>query len=298
MPIFSNTNNILKMLNVLPLGAERKLQKLLESNLEEVLDMKFIASEYMTTAGGRIDTLAIDNDGAPVILEFKRNQNDNVINQALSYLKWLKAQRPEFFKMLMIERFGKEAADKIKLDWKNPRVICIAESFNSFDRDTVEVVPLRIDLFKYRYYDQGLFSLDLVNIKEERVHENAYSVPHHSSSVAIIDAMKEQGRASHAISALFDDLRHKIMQMDEYILEKPGMRTISYALSKKFAEIQLRKDRIVIDLRSIEYSDPKNLVEKIGAGYTVTLNRRIMIRETSDLDYVVGIIDQSYQNVL
>jgi predicted transport protein len=298
MPIFSNTNNILKMLNVLPLGTERKLQKLLESNLEEVLDMKFIASEYMTTAGGRIDTLAIDNDGAPVILEFKRNQNDNVINQALSYLKWLKAQRPEFFKMLMIERFGKEAADKIKLDWKNPRVICIAESFNSFDRDTVEVVPLRIDLFKYRYYDQGLFSLDLVNIKEERVHENAYSVPHHSSSVAIIDAMKEQGRASHAISALFDDLRHKIMQMDEYILEKPGMRTISYALSKKFAEIQLRKDRIVIDLRSIEYSDPKNLVEKNGAGYTVTLNRRIMITETSDLDYVVGIIDQSYQNVL
>lgn len=298
MPIFLNNNNTLKMLNVLQLGTERKLQKLIESNMEEVLDMKFIASEYMTSTGGRIDTLAIDNDGAPVILEFKRNQNDHVINQSLSYLKWLKAQRPEFFKMLMIDRFGKEAADKIKLDWNNPRVICIAESFNKFDTDTVEVVQLRIDLFKYRYYESGLFSLDLVNIRDESSRSNGLHSVQVKFPSSITAVMKEQGKASHAISILFDDLREKIMRMDEYILEKPGKRTIAYALTKKFAEIQIKKDKLVIDLRGIEYIDPRNLVEKIGAGYVITLNRRMTITDTSDLDYVIGIIEQSYQNVL
>lgn len=298
MPIFSNLNNTLKMLNVLPLGAERKLQKLVEENLSEVLDMKFIASEYMTTSGGRIDTLAIDNDGAPVIIEYKRNQNDNVINQALSYLKWLKAQRPEFFKMLIHDRFGKEEADKIRLDWKNPRVICIAESFNKFDTDTVEVVPLRIDLFKYRYYESGLFSLDLVNIREESCRGNVPHPVQDQFQSSITEVMKEQGKASHVIRIIFDELREKIMRMDEYIIEKPGKRTISYALTKKFAEIQISKDRLVISLRGIEYLDPKNLVEKIGAGYVITLNRRITIYELSDIDYVLGIVEQSYQNVL
>lgn len=298
MPIFLNNNNTLTMLNVLPLGTERKLQKLVESNLEEVLDMKFIASEYMTTSGGRIDTLAIDNDGAPVIIEYKRNQNDNVINQALSYLKWLKAQRPEFFKMLMQEKFGKEEADKIRLNWKNPRVICIAESFNKFDTDTVEFVLFRIDLFKFRYYESGIFSLDLVNINEE---SNLGNLQHSSSDYSLIsmtEVMKAQGKASYAIGELFDDLREKIMRMDEYIVEKIGKRTISYGLTKKFAEIQINKTSLVINLRGIEYIDPNNIVEKMGADYVVTLNRRMTITEKCNLNYVVGIIEQSYQNVL
>lgn len=59
-----------------------------------------------------------------------------------------------------MDKLGKELAEKIKLDWNNPRVVCIAESYSKFDIDTVEVVPLRIELLKYRYYDEGIFSLE------------------------------------------------------------------------------------------------------------------------------------------
>lgn len=60
----------------------------------------------------------------------------------MSYLKWLKTQEPGFFEKLMMDNLGKDVADKIKLDWHTPWVICIAESFSKFDVDTVEVVPL------------------------------------------------------------------------------------------------------------------------------------------------------------
>lgn len=70
---------------------------MVEDNLLEVLDMDFLYSEYPTTDRGRIDTLAIDADRAPVIIEYKRNRNENVINQALSYLKWLKISKSGIF---------------------------------------------------------------------------------------------------------------------------------------------------------------------------------------------------------
>jgi RecB family endonuclease NucS len=99
MPIFMTENGKLKKLSAVSLVKEKDLQTLVEENLGEVLGMHFLATEYTTAFGGRIDTLAVDYTGAPVIIEYKRNQNDNVINQGLSYLRWLKAQKIEFFEM-------------------------------------------------------------------------------------------------------------------------------------------------------------------------------------------------------
>ena len=93
MPIFRNKNGKLKKLSTMSISKEKELQSLIEENLGEALGMHFLATEYTTTFGGRIDTLAVDYTGAPVIIEYKRNKNDNVINQGLSYLRWLQAQR-------------------------------------------------------------------------------------------------------------------------------------------------------------------------------------------------------------
>ena len=77
---------------------EKELQTLLESNLEVVLGIRFIASEFSTgpVHGGRIDTLGLDEDGCPVIIEYKRTTNENVINQCLFYLHWLMDHKGDF----------------------------------------------------------------------------------------------------------------------------------------------------------------------------------------------------------
>jgi RecB family endonuclease NucS len=157
MPVFTTRNGKLKKLSSQFFAKEKELQSLVEANLDELLEMYFLATEYTTTFGGRIDTLAVDYTGAPVIIEYKRNKHDNVINQGLSYLRWLQAQKVEFFEMLLIKKLGPEVAHKIQIDWKNPRVVCIAEAYSKFDIDTVEVIPMRIELFKYRNYEGGYF---------------------------------------------------------------------------------------------------------------------------------------------
>ena len=300
MPIFKIHAGKLKKLHTVPLDKEKSLQALLEANLQEVLELRFLATEYTTTFGGRIDTLAVDSGGAPVIIEYKRNKNDNVINQSLSYLKWLKTQKPGFFEKLMIDKLGQQAANHIKLDWGNPRVICIAESYSKFDIDTAEVVPLRIELMRYRYYEDGVFALEPINLPEE---PSIASLPVKSPTekAEISDTASAAGLLSKTTPAtreLFEQLREKVRAMDDAIVEKPTALYVAFRVSNNFAEVYVGKNQLKIHLRPIDYEDPKGLVDKIPEGYNWTMDRRIYLKGPEDLDYVVGIIEQSYKNVL
>ncbi|RDC66020.1 DUF5655 domain-containing protein [Adhaeribacter pallidiroseus] len=305
MPIFQENNGQLKKLKINTLTKEKSLQLLIEQNLLEVLDMHLLATEYSTTFGGRIDTLAVDMDGAPVIIEYKLNRNDNVINQALSYLRWLKAQKVEFFEMLIIRKLGKELSDKLKIDWQNPRVICIAENYSKFDIDTVEVIPMRLELFKYRYYENGIFSLEPLNTnasaneKSEAI-TTTNSIPENINFTNEItnSVNKNLVKAPSSIRNLFEELRSRILQMDENVIEKPNSRYIAYRLSKNFAEVHLGKQQIKMYLRPANYDDPLNKVEKMPESYHWAMDRRVYLNNLEELDYVMQLIEQSYNDVL
>lgn len=59
MPIFKITNQKAKKLSSSKINKERDIQNLFEDNLDEILNIDFLASEFSTTAGGRIDTLGV-----------------------------------------------------------------------------------------------------------------------------------------------------------------------------------------------------------------------------------------------
>src|SRR4051794_27473512 len=77
---------------------EKPLQTFIEMNLEALLGIRFLATEYVTgkTHGGRIDSLGLDENHCPVIIEYKRSVSENVINQGLFYLDWLMDHKAEF----------------------------------------------------------------------------------------------------------------------------------------------------------------------------------------------------------
>lgn len=297
MPIFQHDKSgKLNRLKASAIDKEKQLQTLIEQNLDEALDMHFIASEYTTTAGGRIDTLAVDSNGAPVIIEYKRNRNDNIINQGLSYLRWLKAQKSEFFEMLMIRKLGDAKAKTIKLDWANPRVVCIAEAYSKCDIDTVEVVPMWIELLKYCLYEENIFSLEQVGIREDKPDKITMSTNHLSNGTANDPDPRKQMSAD--TTDLFDTLRSKIMELDINIAEKATKEYMAYRLSKNFVELHTQKKQIKIFLRPIDYVDPKKMVENVSDSYNWTLNRRTYLKSIDDIDYIFGLIEQSYKDVL
>jgi len=304
MPVFkTTTNDQLKKLNVLPLSKERHLQRLIEKNLLETLGLQFLATEYTTTSGGRIDTLAVDSDGAPVIIEYKKNRNDAVINQALSYMRWLKTQKSEFFQKLMIDELGQKTYDEIGLDWKNPRVICIAEAFSRFDIDTIHFVSARIELIRYRIYEDGIFTLEPINIleavtqTEEGSREITTELPKETPiGVPTVDDFVQ--KASPSVREIFHDLRERILALDEAIVEKPTTLYVGYKLSNNFSDLHFQKSGLKIFLRPLTYDDPRGLVKQIPDGYKWKLNKFVQITSPEDSDYVFSLIEQSYKDVL
>ncbi|MFZ5719297.1 MAG: DUF5655 domain-containing protein [Pseudomonadota bacterium] len=138
---------------------EKSVQVLFERNLEALLGVRFLATEFTTTHGGRIDTLGIDENGCPVIIEYKRSSNENVINQGLFYLDWLMDHRKDF-EWQVLERLGKDQAAKV--DWSAPRLICVAGDFNRYDDHAVKQIQRNIVLIRYRRYGEDLMMLDQV----------------------------------------------------------------------------------------------------------------------------------------
>jgi RecB family endonuclease NucS len=109
MPIFQIYNNKIKQLKTTNFKNEKELQTLIENNLEEIFGIKFIASEFPTGEkhGGRIDTLGLDENNSPVIIEYKWGESESVINQGLFYLDWL-VDHKGIFKLLLKRNWGRK----------------------------------------------------------------------------------------------------------------------------------------------------------------------------------------------
>ena len=136
---------------------EKTLQKLFEDNLEELLGVRFIQSEYRTSNGGRIDTIGIDENNCPVIIEYKKSSNENIINQGLFYLDWLLDHKADF------EVIVHKSEHKVHLDeveWSAPRLICVASDFSKYDQYAVNQINRNIDLLRYKFFDGDFLLLE------------------------------------------------------------------------------------------------------------------------------------------
>lgn len=139
---------------------EKSLQTLFENNLEVLLGVRFLATEFTTTHGGRIDTLGVDEDGSPVIIEYKRAISENVINQGLFYLDWLMDHQKDF-QWLVMNKLGKEVAEGV--DWSAPRLLCIANDFTRYDEHAVRQIARNIELLRYRQFDTDFLAIELLH---------------------------------------------------------------------------------------------------------------------------------------
>jgi predicted transport protein len=164
--LFKIDDDLVHELTGQALQVEKSLQMLFEANLEQLLGIRFLATEHSTGSvhGGRIDTLGLDEDDCPVIIEFKRAVNENVINQGLFYLDWLMDHRKEF-QWLVMEKLGPEIAKEV--DWSAPRLICIAGDFTRYDQHAVKQIARNIELIRYRRFDTGLLMLELVHAPKQ-----------------------------------------------------------------------------------------------------------------------------------
>jgi len=286
---------------------EKELHKLFEANLDELLGVRFIASEFTTgdRQRGRIDSLGIDQDGTPVIVEYKKSSKDNVINQGLFYLDWLVDHKGDFT-LVAQEELGKD----IEIDWSSPRLILVAESFSEYDKYAVNRIGANIQLWTYRRYGDDFLFLDSIFAttiqkapqKGKTVQEEIDSEKDDVDEVVYTLDDHLGGKPNDA-KVLFDGLRERIFALNEDsdIIEKPNKIYISYKHGKNFCEVQVQTSslKMWLDIPYSELDDPNKLgrdVSKVGHHGTGTVETKLS--SLTELDVVMYLIEQSYKQTV
>jgi len=294
MAIFKINDQKVQKLKIKKFKNEKQLQKLFEDNLEEIFGIRFLASEFTTTHGGRIDTLGLDEDGSPVIIEYKESEKNNVINQGLFYLDWLVDHKGDF-EILVQKKLGKN----VKVNWDAPRLILIAQSYNEYDKYAVNRISENIELKKYILYDNDVLFIENIVLpnrkttakktKKTNVTYKEYSVEDHLSGKS--DKVKE----------LFNELQERILKLDEKIKEKILKYYVAYELDKNFTEVVIQANGlwVYVDITKEEVSDPENkLIDVSEKGHWATGKLKVRVDNIEDIYYCMSIIQQSYENKL
>ncbi|GIP59635.1 endonuclease NucS domain-containing protein [Paenibacillus sp. FSL W8-0186] len=280
---------------------EKSLQTMMERHLEELLGIRFLATEYTTGKrhNGRIDTLGIDENNSPVIIEYKRTTNENVMNQGLYYLDWLMDHQAEFT-LLVQKRFGVEAADAI--DWSAPRLLCIAGGFTKYDEYAVQQINRNIELYTYKKFGEELFLLDLVNAttaspSTASAETASNSKGNSKNSKTVSDYLAQ---ASEELTNLYEDLKAFILAIGDDVQLNILQDYIAFKRIKNFAcvEIHPQKKAITVFVKV----DPSSIELKPGftrdvrnIGHFGTGDLEITIMTTDHLEEARSLIQQSYE---
>jgi len=279
---------------------EKDLQKLIESHMEAFLGVRFLATEYSTgkTHKGRIDSLGLDENNTPVIIEYKRQSNENVINQGLFYLDWLLDHQAEF-RWRVMDKFGKQVADDI--DWSNARVICIAADFTKYDEHAVAQINRNINLIRYKLFSPDLLMFELVNAATET---------HKPQPVAIEDQVPKQkknaqryrlDKSSPELVALYHNICDFADSLGDEVQRKELLLYTAFQKIKNFLSVVIwptAKEphvKLYLKLKPEQVIISDIVRDVTNLGHWGTGDIEVVVHNQADLAKAKLLIEQAYQ---
>ena len=272
---------------------EKELQTVIENNMETFFGVTFLASEYKTTDGGRMDSIGIDENHCPVIFEYKRSMKENVINQGLFYLNWL-LDHKDSFKVLVIEKLGLKEADKI--DWTMPRVVCIAGDFTKYDESAIKQMNRNVSLIRYKKLGSDLLMFEHINenVATAIPDTDTQTTKTKSTDKTFDEQLKT---ADESVKTLYQDLTNYILSLGDDVSET---HLKLYAAFKKIRNIvtvvALKKKLILnlpIDVTSVIF-EPGFSRDVTNIGHWGCGAVELHLQNAADFEKAKPLIDRAY----
>ena len=309
MPLFQVGEGKLVSIEQTNFSLEKELQTLVERNLGEVFNCRFVATEFSTGAehAGRIDTLALSEENNPVIIEYKKVESSDLVNQSLFYLSWMEDHHGDF--EIEVQR---TLGSEVEVDWSDIRVLCIAPNFRKYDLHAVKMMGANIELWSYRLYGNSALYL-------EEVFRKAYP----GSSGAAVGGKGSSGGASggsddsdrswgqytfeERLEGKPEEIRNLALEIQEFVLgldpameETPRKNYIAYKISQNIVCMELQGQRILLFLKLDPKSTPgpSGISRDVSAiGHFGTGDLEVSIRTADDLEAVKPYIEMAYRRV-
>jgi len=307
MPLFQLNDGALAPIAQTSFLDERTLQRLVEKNLKVVFNSRFVASEFRTgqVHGGRIDTLALSEDGNPVIIEYKNVPSSELITQSLYYLAWIRDHHGDF------EIAVQKALGSVEIDWPGVRVICLAPSYKKYDLHAAQVMSASIELWTFRR-----FANDVLYFEEvlQRATESYPSTNVEGKDPVMVAAGKKAALTRALGGWTFDQhldlkpdgirelaiaIQEFLLNMDPTIEESPKKFYIAYRTSQNIVCMEVQQKKILLFLKlDPKLHGPPGISRDVSSiGHYGTGDLEITIKTTEDLELAKPSMKLAYDEV-
>ena len=302
MQIYTNNSQKLNHIKEVWFNLEKDMQNLTEENLENVFWLEFIKTEFQLN-NLRIDSLAFDNEtNSFVIIEYKRWNSYSVVDQWMSYLALILNNKADFTQELWRKR--KEFIDVKDIDWSQSRIVIIADSFNRYQRESINFKDLAIELWELKQFSNRMVVYN--PIKASNTTESIKTVTKFETwefkevskeirTYNVDDHFKEWWEKS---KELYEEIKERIMSLDSRIEEKAVSRYIGYNIwNNNCVILKIRKTKVVLELLRVkptDINDPENKTSYIKWSMK-WLNKDVTtysINSRDDIDYWIMLVKQ------
>jgi predicted transport protein len=316
MKLFQTTKSLLVPLEKDSFKLEKDIQQLVEANLETLFGFQLVSSEFKV-GEFRIDTLAYDeSSNAFVIIEYKRGSSYSVVDQGYSYLSTMVNNKAEF-----ILEYNEKTGNALKrngVDWASSRVVFVAPSFNSYQRNSINFSGIPFELWEIRKFEKGLVALDRLESSsseniEKLVSKDDQSVISKVNSEVKTTTLEQHEKAmDDSQRKLWGALKERLRQLGgdgfypqkNYICFKnEGTGVCFIGFRKKQLNIEFARGNLKPDGATSKgfftLDDPKKMAaekdRKIGNMRRGTYELRM--KDLNELDYVMFLIEQKFKSL-
>jgi predicted transport protein len=301
MPIFDINENKLSPVEQKNFPLEKELQSLIENNLEEVFSCRFVVTEFSTGSqhAGRIDSLALSEEDNPVIIEYKKVESSELINQSLFYLHWIQDHKGDF-EIAVQKKLGSD----VKVDWSDIRVICIAPNYKKYDLHAVQVMGANIELWKYRLFTNSSLYLEEVLHATKTLRKASNSSKNSKAAQNRAAAVYTVNEHFEGKSESIQELMHKVSEfitgLDSAIDEVPKKFYIAYKSSKNIMcmEAKGKNIKLFIKLKSSDIIDPPSSYRDVSnIGHYGTGDSEFTVSSSEEFNAVKKYIEMAYNKI-
>jgi predicted transport protein len=299
MPLFK-IGQQLEQIKESPFKLERDIQHLTEKNLNVLLRLDFIRSEFSLN-NFRIDTLAFDREAkAFVIVEYKRDKTFSVIDQGYAYLSLMLNNKADF--ILEFNESQNQSLKRNDVDWTQSRVIFISPFFTTYQREAINFKDLPIELWEVKKYENNTIAFEQVqkaSAKEsiKTISRSDETVESVSKEVKVFTEQDHLQKSDFETRELYEQLKDRLLNMDDNVTIQPKKQTVGFKIDNNFfCDIVLlgKGLKIYLNLKSGELQDQKNVARDVSnVGHWGNGSYEIKLADLEDIDYISSLLKQS-----
>lgn len=306
MVLYRMRNGKLERLTDEGFPKEKDLQSFVEENLQTLLGLKFIATEFIVNEHNRIDTLAYDEESnAFVVIEDKNARDRSLVDQGFSYLSAILDRKEKL--VLQYNKVTGKLKDVGDFDWSQSRIIFISPYFTERQISATSLQDMPFQLFELEKHDDTYSFRNVTRKMKDKtpkpkapMNQKGNEKTEHSDPLSEIKVYDEDDiiTDSNPAYANYLELKEKVLELPdvEIVVLKTGIKFKTEG--KRFGEVDsfgVTKDKFdVLIANGNQIKDPAGLLIDISSHKWGNLKHRAVMNPDTDVDAVFYLLKQSY----